>query len=204
MCWDCKGDDWKKRDEVRRVLDLLQLESEATAEEVMALYRRVYGSRPATPSFRKTSRKDRIATAFAVLHTLCKRGWPRPTQYVARLCGLDCEKSLANVTRALGLDRTEALELARSRPQDYIDPVCAHLRIPFHSAGEIRRIAERNEWVHFGHTSTVIATASIYAGLLGNSSAADDEIRAERLTREACTMLDCSAPWALSLGKRLV
>jgi hypothetical protein len=180
------------RELITSVLAVFHLDNQHVMERAIENYDKIYGSRRARRGFRKSEFKQRVACAFSICNSLARLQMPRPPEYVARLCEVPC-RPLLNVRAQLNLSeeelgalRPEDYELEEARPQDYIDVVCSNLRIPFNTAGEVRRVAEEAQWVLHGRQPTVIAAASIQFVL-----AERGELGVTASGADICNLFDC-------------
>ncbi len=192
-----------KRGEIRSVLDVLGLDTECNVEGALNLFDAVYECRSSRSGFRRTEKRARVATAFAICQTLTQSGYPRSHTDVAGLCGLEGDGALMDIPKQLCLSAEEmerltqrgmSYELGRVRPGDLIDPLCAHLGIPFAVASRMRLRADEAEWTLYGHPPKMIAAA---VGHLELSKT--DPSRA----RQFCEMLTCRPAGVRRVAEKL-
>lgn len=192
------------RDEIRGYLDQFNLDNEFVLQRVLHNYEKIYGNRTVKPGFRKTEYKHRTALAFSLCNVLSREKMPRPIQYIVELFGLDTSRALLDIPRALnfGAEEHRALplrqyELQDSYPQDYIDVLCAHLRLPFKIATAAREKSEEVRWKFYGHHPTVIAGAALQEVLASTPHSSE-------LDREICLGLGCQQKAVSLLRKQFV
>jgi len=152
--------------ELRDILDVLKLDNGCLVYKIMKNYTLIYGRRKNRPGFRRSKIKRAVAMAFSICNVLAKEHCPRPVQYITGLCGVSNPKLLLNIPHSLKLNElelnrigSEYYELEHSRPQDFVDVLCAYLRIPFHIASQLYTYVQRVEWDMYGKQPPVIVAA---------------------------------------------
>lgn len=190
--------------DVCTLLGLYHMDCDDMIERVWSLYQRIYGARKERQGFRKSTFKDKVAMAFAICNTMALQSTPRPAESVTNLLGLSSLKPLLDLPKTLNLSssdleclKKEDYELIDPPPQEYIDVLCAHLKIPFAIAGEIRKRVEEVEWLLYGKHPTVIA-ASILQKVLSEKNQLDSN-----RAKEVCTFLGCQQKAINSTLQRL-
>ncbi len=206
-----------KRNFIRDVLGLYLLDTGRVVDSALWLYTRLYHDRPSPRrGFRKCAEKERIATAFSICQAMTEEGAPRSLPELAHFCGLGGggEKAFLNVPKALALSEEElerlapsTYELARVRPADFIDPVCAHVGVPFWQASQARELAEEAQWTHCGSKPAVIAAAVIRQVLTCHDASRraprGEDPAVRETSRRVCEMLGVGEPSVARLSSRL-
>lgn len=182
-----------KREEIVNLLAHVHLDNEYLLERVCELYRKIYGGRSQRRGFRKSERKERVATAFAICNTLRREKMPRPVEHVTSLCGLTKWQPLLNIPHHLSLSEDELRGLSRddyelrySSPEEYVEVICAVMEIPFKTRQDAKRLAREVEWALYGRQPTVI-TAAVIQSVMARKGASSDALR-----KTLCDNLDCT------------
>ncbi len=177
---------------ISHLLSLFQIESEHVLNEIMNIYRKIYDNRRNGDGFRKTFINQKIAFAFAICNGLARCNCPRPPKYIAKVCNLPSTRPLHDIPKSLrmGPDLLCDLEeedyvLQEVEPYEYIDPICAHLCLPFHTASKAVELCKKLRNELRGTSQTLIAAASLYLSL------EEEGIITDKLTRELCQLFGC-------------
>lgn len=155
---------------IRDVLDAYGMDNEHVRGRTLHNFRQIFGSRAKRIRFRAAD--ARLAAAFSLCNQMSRVNAPRPPAQIMDLCEVANAQDLLDIPRSLRLTDDELRRLPReaytwkeASPQDYVDVLGAQLGIPFAVVSRIYLIAEEARWVLHGRQPTVIAAASIAAGL---------------------------------------
>ena len=181
-------------DQFLSYLSVFQLDNKYVLNEAIDLYHKIYGRRESgTNGFKKSPYKERVAIAFSICNVLIKQHSPRPPRYIARICDVPTS-ALLNLQSKFSLDLEENPPLRKSdwqiqeiKPQDYIDPICAELNIPFHIGTAIRATAEQSRDLFPGCFPTVLAATAIQLELKRRNQLDRNNISSSLI----CDLLDC-------------
>lgn len=175
-------------------LSVFQLDNNYVLNDALDIYDKIYGRRQTGKNgFRKSEYKERIAIAFSICNALIKQHAPRPPRYIAQICDIPTS-ALLNVQSKMSLNLEESPQLRKSdwklqeiEAQDYIDPLCAELNIPFHIGTIIRATAEKGQSLLPGCYPTVIAATAIQLELNRKNLLGKNHISPATI----CSLLHC-------------
>lgn len=191
---------YDRQTEIRDLLAHFNMDSQSVVEEVTAQYNKIYGCRRERSGFKKTEARHRLALAFSITNVLAREGFPRPPEYVAQVCGLRETGAMLSAANKLALTEEEKARLNREEyelqepePYQYVDPLCAHLGIPFATSTRAQQILESEEvkWEVAAHKPTVVAAAAL---ILANGG---------QRAKDICQALDCTTRTVSNVQERI-
>ena len=187
----------ENREKLRCILSHLHLDNAFVVERTLSLFNRIYGERK---NIRKNNKKEKIALAFSILNTLTAEGFPRPVDYVVKICQLENPGQLLHLDKILkvGKERVNDYQLTSPPAADFVDVICAHFNIPYQAMKNIKKDVELCDLLYENKPMTIVGA------ILQEYFKKENNDNVKTVKQRVCQELGCRQHSIDKLSRRFV